>query len=89
MSRSQEHRRVAEAFAGEVAVEETLPAGAVDGLWLDSSWTLDVAADTWVVVEVVGAESQGSTWRNAAPYAATNAFFVDTAGDGWTSPRRL
>jgi hypothetical protein len=74
---------------GEVAVEETLPAGAVDGLWLDSSWTLDVAADTWVVVEVVGAESQGSTWRNAAPYAATNAFFVDTAGDGWTSPRRL
>lgn len=72
---------------GAVAVEEALPAEAVDGLWLEKSWTLDVPADTWVVVEVVGTASQGATWRDALPYAATNAFFVDVAADGWTPPR--
>ncbi|MDP2307950.1 MAG: CehA/McbA family metallohydrolase [Pseudomonadota bacterium] len=72
---------------GEVAIEEAMPAAATNGLWLAGSWTVQVPADSWIVVEVAGTVSQGATWRNATPYAATNAFFVDTAGDGWTSPR--
>lgn len=69
---------------GAVVVEEAVPTG--DGLRLDQTWTLDVPSDSWVVVEVVGAVPQGDAWRNALPYAATNAFFVDVAGDGWTAP---
>ena len=72
---------------GEVAIEEALPPVAVDGTWLDRGWTLEVPTDTWVVVEVVGSVEQGSMWRNATPYAATNAFFVDVLGDGWTAPK--
>lgn len=72
---------------GTVAVEEPLPLAANDGLWLDQSWTLEVPADTWIVVEVVGTSEQGAMWRDATPYAATNAFFIDVAGDGWTPPR--
>lgn len=72
---------------GEVAIEEALPAVATDGVWLDRTWTVEVPADSWIVVEATGDVGQGSTWRDATPYAATNAFFVDTAGDGWTSPR--
>lgn len=72
---------------GQVAVEELLPLQAVDGLWLDKSWALDVRTDSWVVVEVVGTVEQGAMWRDATPYAATNAFFIDVLGDGWTSPR--
>lgn len=74
---------------GEVAIEAEMPAAATNGLWLEGSWTVQVPADTWIVVEVAGTASQGATWRDATPYAATNAFLVDTAGDGWTSPRRL
>jgi len=48
--------------------------------------TLDASEDTWIVVEVAGVTSQGAFWRDALPYAATNAFFVDVAGDGWTAP---
>lgn len=73
---------------GTIAVEQVLDA-ATGSLWLDQSWELQVPTDTWVVVEVVGTVSQGTLWRNATPYAATNAFFVDTAGDGWTAPRSL
>lgn len=72
---------------GEVAIEEAMPAVATNGVWLDGSWTVAVPADTWIVVEVAGTESLGATWRNSTPYAATNAFLVDSAGDGWTSPR--
>lgn len=72
---------------GAVAVEEALPLEGTNGLWLDQSWTLDVPTDTWIVVEVVGTTEQGAMWRGATPYAATNAFFIDVAGDGWTSPR--
>ena len=71
---------------GVVAVEEALPAKASDGRWLDGSWTLDLPVDSWIVVEVVGDVGQGPLWRDATPYAATNAFFVDTDGDGWTAP---
>ncbi|MES2640740.1 MAG: CehA/McbA family metallohydrolase [Myxococcota bacterium] len=74
---------------GEIAIEEAMPAVATNGVWLEGSWTVNVPADTWVVVEVAGTTSLGATWRNATPYAATNAFFVDVAGDGWTSPRSL
>lgn len=72
---------------GVVAVEEILPGQAKDGVWIDGSWTLDVPRDSWVVVEVAGEQPQGAMWRDALPYAATNAFFVDVAADGWTSPR--
>lgn len=65
---------------GEVVVEET------EGPWTDATWTIDADADTWIVVEVDGDTPQGDIWRNAEPYAATNAFFVDVAGDGWEAP---
>lgn len=74
---------------GEVVVEAEMPAVATSGVWLEDSWTVHVPADTWIVVEVEGTVSQGATWRDATPYAATNAFLVDTAGDGWTSSQDL
>lgn len=72
---------------GAVAFEEELPAVATNGVWLEKSWTVEVPTDTWIVVEVAGTTSQGASWRDATPYAATNAFLVDVMGDGWSSPR--
>jgi hypothetical protein len=69
---------------GTVVVEAHVPAGS--GLRLDQTWSLDLAEDTWVVVEVEGSTPMGAAWRDALPYAAANAFRVDVAGDGWTAP---
>jgi hypothetical protein len=70
---------------GEVLFEQTLPS---DGGPLDfeASWTVAPDADAWLVVEVQGDASLGPAWRDAVPYAATNAFFLDVDGDGWTPP---
>ena len=57
-----------------------------DGTWFDDSLTIDVPDDAWVVVEVRGDTSLGDAWRNALPYAITNAFFVDPDADGWSAP---
>ena len=71
---------------GEVVIEEPLPETSSDGVWFDGWWTVEADADAWFVVEVVGETSQGSAWRDALPYAATNAFFLDVDGGGWTAP---
>lgn len=70
---------------GQVIHEQELSGPATDGLWLDSSWELQATEDAWFAIEVQGSQSQGDTWRNAAPYALTNAFFLDVEGDGWTA----
>ena len=56
------------------------------GVWFDDDLTFTTDTDAWFVVEVVGEVSQGSAWRDALPYAATNAFFLDVDGGGWTAP---
>lgn len=71
---------------GELLHEQLLDAP--DGAsWLDDTVSLDLAEDTWLVVEVRGSGSQGDLWRGASPYAAANAIFVDVDGDGFTAPR--
>ncbi len=71
---------------GLVVHEEVLDGPPVDGVWGTGDWSLASAGDGWVVVEVEGSVSMGSTWRGALPYAITNAFFIDEDGDGWTAP---
>lgn len=72
---------------GVAVVEEDLPDAATAGLWAERRWTLDVPEDSWIVVEVEGETSMGSTWRGSTPYAITGAVFVDAEGDGWVAPR--
>ncbi|MFT5680768.1 MAG: hypothetical protein ACI8RZ_001674 [Myxococcota bacterium] len=73
---------------GEVVIEQALPESAEDGLWLAKSWPVAVDSDSWLAVEVEGDAGQGDLWRNALPYAMTNAFFLDVDGDGWTAPQQ-
>jgi len=73
------------------SVVETVELGAepVDettGLWLETSFTLSDTEDSWYVVEAEGSTAMGHVWRGALPYAITNAFRVDVAGDGWDAP---
>ncbi len=55
--------------------------------WIDPG-VLRVYQDGAVLEEIAlpgeGKTSQGSAWRDAAPYAATNAFLLDADGGGWT-----
>lgn len=71
---------------GVVVVEQAVPDASAGVVRLDESWTLTAAEDTWVVAEVRGEAPQGDLWRNATPYAAANAIFVDVDGDGWEAP---
>jgi hypothetical protein len=73
---------------GEIIHEQALDAPDPDGVWFDGGWTVDSEVDAWFVVEVEGAEPMGDIWRNAPPYAAANAFFLDVDGDGWSAPLR-
>lgn len=66
----------------EVIVEQALD-GATDGVWFDGVFDVSTDQDAWFAVEVQGTDSQGDIWRNATPYAMTNAFFMDVDGDGW------
>jgi len=54
--------------------------------WFDGEVQVQVDVDAWIAVEVEGTESIGPLWRDFTPYAMTNAFFVDVAGDGWEPP---
>ena len=76
------HVRVNGVSVHEVALTEADG----DGVWLDDTVDVAVDADAWVVVEVAGDTSLGDAWRNATPYALTNAFFIDVDGDGWQPP---
>ena len=71
---------------GEVLHTEAIPTEPADETWLDGSWTLALDTDSWIVIEVQGDVPMGDAMRNFLPYAATNAFFVDVDGDGWTAP---
>ena len=71
---------------GVVLREEEL-AGTKDGVtWYQASWPVESEIDAWYVVEVEGDQPMGGVWGGALPYAATNAFFLDVAGDGWEAP---
>ena len=72
---------------GETLSEEDLTE-AIDGVWFDGTLALEAEADAWFVVEVAGTVPMGDAWRNQAPYAMTNAFFLDVDGDGWQAPAR-
>jgi len=72
--------------SSEVVFEQELAGPAVDGVWFDDVIEVDSDVDAWFVVEVDGAAPLNDTWRGARPYAATNAFFLDVDGDGWTAP---
>jgi hypothetical protein len=69
----------------ELVYEQDLdaPNGAT---WFDGEVPVQVDVDAWIAVEVEGTESIGPLWRDFTPYAMTNAFFVDVAGDGWEAP---
>jgi hypothetical protein len=70
---------------GETVFEHALTE-ADDGVWYESTLTIEAEADAWFVVEVVGTVPMGAAWRNATPYAMSNAFFLDVDGDGWQAP---
>jgi len=73
----------------EMVAEQAITGPAVDGVWLSTSWSVNaMAEDAWFVVEVEGTQSLGSWWGGAQPYAITNAFYLDAAGDGWDPPGR-
>ncbi len=71
---------------GDLALERALTERDDSGVWFDEAIAIELEADAWIVVEVEGSEPLGDFWRNHAPYAATNAFFVDVEGDGWEAP---
>ena len=71
---------------GEIVYEELLPTSAEDGLFFDGDLWLEADTDAWFVVEVVGTLPMGDAWRNATPYAMSNAFFLDVDDDGWDAP---
>jgi hypothetical protein len=70
---------------GEIVHEEALTE-AVDGTWYAGSLPLEAERDAWFVLEVRGSTPMGDVWRNQAPYAMSNAFFLDVDGDGWEPP---
>ena len=72
---------------GEIVESVVLPLESTDGLWWDGSWDVAPDADSWYVVEAVGATGMGGVWGGARPYAAANAILVDVGGDGWTAPQ--
>ena len=59
---------------------------ALGALPVQETRVLTVDEDSWIAVEVDGGPAQGHAWGGHAPYALSNAFFVDVAGDGWTAP---
>ncbi len=72
---------------GEAVLEESLTES-VDGVWFEGIITVEAERDAWFVIEVQGSDPMGAAWRNATPYALTNAFFLDVEGDGWDPPGR-
>ena len=71
---------------GELIHEELLTERSADGAWFDGSFALQSEQDAWYVVEVWGESPLGAAWRDAAPYAVSNAIFQDVQGDGWAAP---
>ena len=71
---------------GEIVDEIAVAAEPADGLWLEHVFAIEDDTDAWYVLETEGAGGMGGVWRGGVPYAATNAFFVDVAGDGWDPP---
>ena len=71
---------------GAVVHEVALDTRAADGVWFDGALPIASDRDAWFVVEVEGDVTQGAAWRDAAPRALTNAFFLDVGGDGWSAP---
>jgi len=71
---------------GALLHEEALPEESEDGTWFDDSFAVSSDADSWIAVEVEGSEPMGDAWRNATPYAMSNAFLLDVDGDGWEAP---
>jgi len=59
------------------------------GRWIEHAFTLEPQDDAWYVVEALSDTALGTPWRGSVPYAVTNAFFVDVAGDGWDAPGLL
>jgi len=74
-------------YRNGVVVREEELSGTKDGkTWYQGSWPVESDIDAWYVVEVEGDQAMGGVWGGALPYAATNAFFLDLAGDGWEAP---
>jgi hypothetical protein len=71
---------------GTVIHTQALGPSAPDGTVWAGTVPVEAEGDSWFAVEVDGGEPQGHAWGGHAPYAITNAFFVDTEGDGWTAP---
>jgi hypothetical protein len=70
----------------DVVFEQALPEPSVDGVFFDDIVPIVATDDAWVVVEVDDGLAQGWWQGGHPPYALTNAFLVDVAGDGWTAP---
>ncbi len=71
---------------GELIQTEAITGPSVGGLWWEGSFNDAPATDSWYVVEVQGTQALGAFWGGSVAYAITNAFFVDTDGDGWEAP---
>jgi len=68
---------------GETVLEEVITGPSVDGVWWSGTFEDVRDSDAWYVVEVQGSDALGGPYGSALPYALSNAFFLDTAGDGW------
>ena len=58
----------------------------VDGTILEAEIQVQASEDSWFVVEVDGGEAQGHAFGGHAPYALTNAFYLDIDSAGWVAP---
>jgi hypothetical protein len=71
---------------GQIFHEVALPAAAVGGVWFRGDIELTTGQDAWFSVEISGGQPMGGAYGATVPYAMTNAFFVDSDGDGWSPP---
>jgi len=61
---------------GEVLWEQALTTS-TDGVWFDGEIPVSADGASWFTVEVEGTQGVADLWRGFAPYAMTNAFFVE------------
>ncbi len=71
---------------GEILQELQFPETATDGVWLEQDLSVSTDGDAWFVLEAEGDDSLGGIWGSSIAYAASNAFFFDVDGDGWSGP---
>jgi len=71
---------------GVVVEEWQSPETAEAGVWIERDVVITADADAWFVFEAEGVQALGGMWGSSTPYAASNAFYFDVDGNGWSGP---